>query len=77
MRRSTDRLFPRSLGPRAAEALKIVSERPGIQVFELRDALGVGRARIWQIGEHLEAGAVRRVAEPPAERNPRQSSDAR
>ena len=73
MRRSTDRLFPRSLGERETEALKIVSERPGIQVFELREALGVGRARIWQIVEHLEAGVVRR----DAERDARQPSDAR
>jgi uncharacterized membrane protein len=71
MRRSTDRLYPRPLGPRESQALEIVSERPGIQVFELRDALGVGRARIWQIVEHLEAGHVRRDGEPPADHGPR------
>ena len=83
MRRSTDRLYPRvsdrqSFGPdslgsrplssRETEALRIVTERPGIQVFELRDALGVGRTRIWQIVARLEVGHVRRDGEPPAPR---------
>ena len=71
MRRSTDRVYARSLGSREREALRIVSERPGIQVFELRDALGVGRARIWQILEHLEAGHVRRDGEPGGPIGPR------
>jgi uncharacterized membrane protein len=71
MRRSTDRLFARKLGDREREALEIVAQRPGIKVFELRDALGVGRARIWQIVEHLEAGSVLRDGEPPTRSGPR------
>ena len=71
MRRSTDRLYARTLGKREREALDIVSSRPGIKVFELRDALGVGRARIWQIVEHLEAGRVLRDGDPPSKPGPR------
>jgi hypothetical protein len=39
MRRSTDKLYVRRLGPRDAEALRIVGDRPGITVAELRDEL--------------------------------------
>jgi biotin operon repressor len=42
--------------PREAEALALIQSRPGLSVAELRDALGVGRARVWQIVGRLEAG---------------------
>lgn len=75
MRRSTNRLYPRSpdrrefapdsfglrpFSARETEALRIVSERPGITVAELRDTLGVGKTRSWQIVSRLEAELVRR-----------------
>jgi uncharacterized membrane protein len=76
MRRSTDRLYPRSLdrgrafapdsiglrpfSARETEALLIVTERPGITVAELRDTLGVGKTRIWQVVSRLEVELVRR-----------------
>jgi uncharacterized membrane protein len=75
MRRSTDRLYlssleRRSFGPRLVgsrpysasetEALRIVTERPGITVAQLRDMLGVGKTRIWQIVSRLEVGHVHR-----------------
>jgi uncharacterized membrane protein len=75
MRRSTDRLYPRSLDPRSfgpdsfgsrpfsareTEALRIVTERPGISIAELRATLGVSTTRIWQIVARLEAELVRR-----------------
>lgn len=63
MRRSTDRLHVRTLGPREREALEIIRARPGITVAELRGALGVGPKRIWQIIDRLDAARVRR--EPP------------
>ena len=77
MRRSTDRLFPRAVEPRSfarssfgarpysereTEALRFVTERPGITVAELRDALGVGVPRGWQIVARLEVEHVRRAA---------------
>ena len=34
-RRRSDRLYPRSLGPREREALRLVEQRPGITVAEL------------------------------------------
>jgi hypothetical protein len=39
-----------------------VTERPGITVAELRDALGVGVPRGWQIVARLEVEHVRRTA---------------
>ncbi len=80
MRRSTDRLYPRSLGPDSfgpdsfgtrpygtseTEALRIVTERPGITLAELRDKLGVGKTRGWQIVARLEVAVVRRKRGPP------------
>jgi hypothetical protein len=49
-RRRTDRLYPRTFGPREQEALRLVEQRPGITVAELADELGVtmiarGRSR--------------------------------
>ena len=83
VRRSTDHLYPRALdppsfgpdslgsrplGPRETEALRIVTDRPGITVAELRNVLGVGKTRTWQIVARLEVGHVRRDGEPPAQR---------
>jgi uncharacterized membrane protein len=80
MRRSTDRLYPRALdlrsfgpgsfdtrpyGASETEALRIVTEHPGITVAELRDALGVGETRAWRIVARLEVELVRREGEPP------------
>lgn len=36
VRRGEDRLYPQRLGPRELEALRLVGERPGISVAELR-----------------------------------------
>jgi hypothetical protein len=49
MRKRTDRLFVRSLGPRELEALGLIGARPGITVAELADAPGVSLGRAWQI----------------------------
>lgn len=42
MRKRTDQLYFRSLGPGEREALSLIEKRPGITVAELADALGVG-----------------------------------
>ena len=60
-----DRLYVRSPGPRACEALKLIERRPGITLAELADAMGVGITRAWQYLGELEAGRVRRVREAP------------
>jgi uncharacterized membrane protein len=65
MRRSTDHLEVRSLGPRELEALRLIEAQPGITVAELREALGVGKARVWQIVARLESGRVRVSPLPP------------
>jgi DNA-binding IclR family transcriptional regulator len=59
-RHGADRTYPgtTSLGPREAEALGLIQAQPGITVAELHDALGVGRARVWQIVNRLQAGRV-------------------
>jgi uncharacterized membrane protein len=59
-RRGTDRLSVTTLGPAEAEALSLIEQHPGITVNELGEALGVGRARIWQIVSRLERGRVHR-----------------
>jgi hypothetical protein len=38
MRRRTDRLYIRTLGPRELEALDLIEQRPGITVTELAEA---------------------------------------
>ena len=48
-----------------------MTERPGITVAELRDALGVGNTRGWQIVARLEVELVRREGEPRTFRGPR------
>jgi uncharacterized membrane protein len=64
-------LGSRSLSPRETEALRIVTQRPGITVAELRVALGLGEARTWQIVARLEIGHIRRDGEPCAPRRSR------
>jgi DNA-binding MarR family transcriptional regulator len=64
MRKRTDHLYLRSLGPREREALGLIDERPGISVAELADALGVGTTRVWQIVGRLEERRVRRERRP-------------
>jgi DNA-binding IclR family transcriptional regulator len=64
MRRRTDRLFPRSLGPRETEAVRLVQQRPGITVAELAEAMGVKMARAWQLVATLEVSGVRRDGGP-------------
>jgi uncharacterized membrane protein len=71
MRRSSDPLYVRNLGPREREAYDLIAARPGITVAQLQDALGVGRKRAWQIVSRLEAGRVRRAGEPPRRIGPR------
>jgi predicted DNA-binding protein (UPF0251 family) len=58
-RKRSDRLYPRSLGPRESEALRLVNEQPGITVAELADQMGVSLQRAWQYVGRLEAGRVR------------------
>lgn len=65
----TDRLYPRSLGPREQAALRLVHERPGITVEQLADALGVGMKRAWQYVERLEIHGVWREGGAPARRS--------
>jgi DNA-binding MarR family transcriptional regulator len=60
MRSRTDRLYPRRLGPREREALRLVEQRPGITATELAAHLGVTTNRVWQIVRRLEAGRARR-----------------
>ncbi|MGH2869060.1 MAG: MarR family transcriptional regulator [Solirubrobacteraceae bacterium] len=72
MRRSTDPLFAvtdadRSrLRPAERRALAVVCVCPGVTVDELRQRLGVGRARVWQMLDRLESmGVVCRDGGPP------------
>lgn len=60
MRRPTDRLYARTLGPRELEALRLIEDHPGITVAELADEMGVGMTRVWQIVGRLDNGRVRR-----------------
>jgi hypothetical protein len=60
MRRRTDRLFLRTLGPREREALELVEQHPGLTVAQLADHLSVGMTRAWQIVGRLESGRIRR-----------------
>jgi DNA-binding MarR family transcriptional regulator len=59
-RRRSDRLYPRTLGPREREALRLIERGPGITAPELAAPLGVTTNRVWQIVRRLEAGRVRR-----------------
>jgi DNA-binding MarR family transcriptional regulator len=80
MRRLHDPLY-RMLGParggvRPTEqhAITLIEQRPGVTVAELRNALTVGSARIWQIVERLEwLGALHRSGAPPRRLGPRQA----
>jgi predicted DNA-binding protein (UPF0251 family) len=60
VRRRTDRLHRRSLGPRELEALRLIEERPGITVAEVADQMDVSMQRAWQYVGRLEASRVRR-----------------
>jgi DNA-binding MarR family transcriptional regulator len=60
MRKRTDGLYSRRLGPRELEALRLIEARPGITVAELAESMGVGTTRMWQLVGRLEAGRVRR-----------------
>jgi Winged helix-turn-helix DNA-binding len=71
VKRASDPLYVREVGPRAREAYELIAQRPGITVAELQDALGVGRKRVWQIISRLEAGRVRREGAPPIQRGAR------
>jgi DNA-binding MarR family transcriptional regulator len=78
MRRLHDPLY-RVLGPprggiRPVEqrGLTLIEQRPGVTVAELRDALAVGSARIWQVVERLEwLGALHRDGAPRRRLGPR------
>jgi predicted DNA-binding protein (UPF0251 family) len=63
LRRRTDRLYPRQVGPRELEPLRLVEQRPGITVAELADEMGVTLNRVWQILGRLENGRVRQEAD--------------
>jgi uncharacterized membrane protein len=52
----------RPFSARETEALRVVTERPGITLAELREAFGVGKTRNWQIVSRLEVGHIRREA---------------
>jgi predicted DNA-binding protein (UPF0251 family) len=58
VRRRTDRLYPRTLGPRELEALRLVEQRPGITAAELADEMGVTMQRAWRYVGRLQAGRV-------------------
>jgi DNA-binding MarR family transcriptional regulator len=60
MRKRTDRLYVRSLGPREREALSLIECRPGITPMDLAQELGVTLQRVWAILGRLEASRVRR-----------------
>jgi DNA-binding MarR family transcriptional regulator len=60
VRRRTDRLYPRALGPRELEALCLIEQGPGSTAAELADELGVTTGRVWQIVRRLEVGWIRR-----------------
>lgn len=48
-------------GSRAAEALRLVGERPGITVSELADAMGIGTTYLYRVMPSLEReGKVRK-----------------
>jgi septal ring factor EnvC (AmiA/AmiB activator) len=48
-------------GSRAAEALRLVAERPGITVSELADAMGIGTTYLYRVMPSLEReGKVRK-----------------
>lgn len=54
----SDRLYPRMLGPRELEALRLIEQGPGISVAELADAMGVSMSRAWRYVGRLEASRV-------------------
>ena len=60
MRSRADHLYTRTLGPREAEALRLIEQHPGLTVAELADRLGVTTGRAHQIVRRLEVGRVRR-----------------
>ena len=60
MRRRTDRLHARTLGPRELEALDLIEQRPGISVAELAEEMDVSMQRAWQYVGRLELSRVRR-----------------
>lgn len=80
MRRLHDPVY-RAVGPsrgrvRPVEqrALALIEHRPGVTVAELRNALGVGSTRVWQIVSQLEwLGALRRDGAPPRRIGARQA----
>jgi predicted transcriptional regulator len=54
-------------------ALTLITQRPGVTVAELRDALAVGSTRVWQIVAHLEwLGVLHRNGAPARRLGPRQ-----
>ena len=86
-RSSRDRLYPRAheprsfrrsslgarqLSPRETEVLRIVTERPGISVVELRELLGISNPRVSQLIARLEPDHIRRD-EPPTRRDASES----
>jgi len=79
MRRLHDPLYRAVAPPRGQvrpveqRALTLIAQRPGVTAAELRDALAVGRTRIWQIVEHLEwLGVLHRHGASPRRIGPRQ-----
>jgi hypothetical protein len=75
VRRATDRLYARTLGPREREALDFVTANPGATIEDLQAAMGVGRKRIWQYIAKLEQSYVLRQGEPPMRFGPRSVAD--
>jgi hypothetical protein len=49
------------------EALRIIEERPGVTVAQLREELGVGSKRIWVIVSRLQHARVRLSPVRPVE----------
>ena len=66
MRSRMDRLYPRPLGPRELEVLRLAERRPGITVEQVADEMRVTLTRVWQIVGRRGNPRVR--LEPEADR---------
>ena len=68
MRKRTDQLFARTLGPRELEALRRIEESPGLTIGELAGHMDLKLGRAWQIVARLEARRVVRLGGDRANR---------
>jgi DNA-binding IclR family transcriptional regulator len=63
-RRRTDRLWIRTVRPRAQDALDLIAAEPGLTVEELGKRLGVSLSRTWQLILQLEYSPIQRQRGP-------------